>query len=162
MIVKQDVKLNSVVSTVLSKRNVVARLAEKSALIDAAGPGWKVYQVTVANDHDMNLDAMEKLCEELGFVDGEKRVTKNAVGKFEYYWVVPTKIASHWKAKPPFRYLVAADKKKLVKEEVRANDRKKLVNECLEKHVIQYVIVTTNEKPKTFSEMETKETKPAP
>jgi hypothetical protein len=43
MIVKQEVKFNSIVSTVLSKRNVVARLAEKSALIDAAGPGRKVY-----------------------------------------------------------------------------------------------------------------------
>jgi hypothetical protein len=109
----------------------------------------------------MNLDAMEKLCEELGFIDGEKRVTKNAVEKLEYYWVVPAEIASHWKAKPPFRHPVAADKKKLVKEEAkRANDRKKLVK-CLEKHVIQYVIVTTNEKPKTYSEIETKESKPA-
>jgi hypothetical protein len=163
MNIKHDVKFNSIVSTVLNSRNVVARLAAKSALIDAAGPGRKVYQATVANAHGMNLDATEKLFEELGFIDGENKVTKNAVEKLEYYWVVPTEIASIWKAKPPFRHPVTSDEKKLVKEEEKhANDRKKLVNECLEKHVIQYVIVSTNEKPKTFSERETQKTKPEP
>jgi hypothetical protein len=135
MVKLKDLKFNALVSTVLNEPNVVAGCAPKTPLIDAAGPGRKVYQVTVADKHEMALDATEKLFKALGFIDGKKSVADNAVEKLEFYWVVPTEIATKWRSKLAFRYPVASDEKKVVKEGQKlANDRNKLLNECLEKH----------------------------
>ena len=44
-----------------SKTNNVARMVSKCPLIDAAGPGRKVYQVTVSEDHSMVYSSMKEL-----------------------------------------------------------------------------------------------------
>ena len=41
--------------------STVYRLGKNSALIDFAGPGRRVYQVTVSDDHSMNYPGMKKL-----------------------------------------------------------------------------------------------------
>lgn len=98
-------KFAKVCSSVLSKTDVVARVAERAPLIDAAGPGRKVYQVTISPDHDLPLSAAESLCQELGYIDKHgKIVPEDAVGKLEFYWVVPIGLASRWKEKTPFKY----------------------------------------------------------
>jgi hypothetical protein len=55
----------------------------------------------------MALDAMDKLFKALGFIDGKKSVTDNAVEKLEFYWVVPNETASKWKSKLAFRHPLA-------------------------------------------------------
>ena len=155
----KNVKFEEVCATVLAKQNV-----------DAAEPGRKVYQVTVAPDHYMPLNAVEILCRDLGYIgDDGKIVPENSVDKLEFFWVFPTGRASTWRSKSPFKLTASrADSKKGLEtadKAAEANDtktqdvdkekeraRKVLVNEFLSLHVVQYVLPMTIEVPITHVE----------
>ena len=55
---KRVADLSEIFAKVLSKTDTVAKVTDGSALIDAAGPGRKVYQVTVSRTHDLPLTAI--------------------------------------------------------------------------------------------------------
>jgi hypothetical protein len=127
---------------VLKNANVVAKIAKGGYLIDAAGPGRKVYQVSVSRDHEMPAAAMEKNCKELGFIDQAGKLVSTTEGemeprKLEFYWVVPMAQAASWKKKAPKTY--------------RTTERKEL-DKCLEMYVNQYALPLTIEVPPTYSE----------
>lgn len=137
-------EMSKICAEVLTQTNVVAKVAERTPLIDAAGPGQKVYQVTVSPGHDMSIGAMEKLGRGLGFIgEGGEVVLENPLNKLEFYWVVPIGIASTWIKKVPRKYQGSKDK-----------DRKTLMNTFLGTHVDQYVLPMTYETPITFSDYE--------
>ena len=120
--------------------NVVAGLARGSELIDAAGPGQKVYQVTVSSSHRMSLKALEDLGRGLGYIgNGVAKAGK----KLEFHWVVPKSRAHEWIKKAPYK---CAGKKEKV--------RKLIVNRFLKNHVSFYILPLTDEDPITFVEKE--------
>jgi hypothetical protein len=150
MEVIDNVTIDDVFSEVLNKTNVVAKLADRSALIDAAGPGRRVYQVTVSPKHDMNFEKMEMLCIQAGFMnDNDGNMATTEKKKLEFYWVVPGALAATWKAKVPHKFKLESGSKKkpLSNRQKLLNNRKMLLNNCLEEYVSQYVLPMTNEPP---------------
>jgi hypothetical protein len=75
--------------------------AKNTALIDFAGPGCKVYLVTVSPNHTLSIDGLKHLFVASGHLKEGKdhtfQVSKNAkrIGKISYYWVVPESLAFH-------------------------------------------------------------------
>jgi hypothetical protein len=126
--------------------NTVYRL-KKSELLDFAGPGRRVYQVTTQDDHSMKIKGMTRLLIMGGYLEEEAegadkkivRVHPPPQTKLEYYWVVPFGKQDAWKAKVPKSYATGDQK--------GASDVKTLLNECLEKYVKQYVLVMEIEPP---------------
>jgi hypothetical protein len=55
-------------STVFNHGNELVRMAPGTALIDFAGPGRRVYQVTVSADHSMSVAGLQKLLEAAGYM----------------------------------------------------------------------------------------------
>jgi hypothetical protein len=145
MDVQREKNLSAICAEVLVHRNVVAKAAKNTALIDAAGPGLKVYQVTISPGHTMSLEAMESLSRYLGYILDDK-VVQSEVEKLEFYWVVPIGIASQWQNKAPRKYNI------LEKDSEEISARKTLVNEVLATHVDQYVLPMTYEPPITYAE----------
>ena len=137
---KRVVDLSEVFAEVLSKTDTVAKVTDGSALIDAASPGRKVYQVTVSKTHDLPLVPMKVLCEDAGYIEDGKVVPEKTVDKLEFYWVVPFGVAEDWKKRAPYKFQGHND------------TDKKLVNECLKMHVDMYVLPMTAEKPEAYSQ----------
>jgi hypothetical protein len=117
--------------------SVVAQMQKNMALIDFAGPGRKVYQVTVSPNHTLSIDGLKHLFVASGHLkegkDHTLQVSKNAkrIGKISYYWVVPESRATHWKKKAP-----------------RSIRKDPVVSQCLHNFVDQYVLVMDTD-PKT-------------
>jgi hypothetical protein len=142
MLAKKDATMDEIFAAVLSELNVVAELAEGNLQIDAAGPGRKLYHVTVTDGPSMSFKAMEILCKKAGFIDEAGNiVTESAGDKLEFYWVVPERVGYNLEKKSS--YLSAKD---------IDDDCKELVNKCLEIHVNQYVLPMTNVPPVSFSQ----------
>jgi len=132
-------------SEVLKQTNVVAKVARNFALIDTAGPGRRVYQVTVSENHGMSFKAMKDICKELGYFGQKGRVVKNAKA-LEFYWVIPEGIAKRWKGKRPHKFQACKQHNK---------EDTDLVNRAMERYVIQYTLPMTYESPITRSDQET-------
>ncbi|MEM9078881.1 MAG: hypothetical protein AAGC43_17705, partial [Bacteroidota bacterium] len=113
----------------------VYRMEEGFPAIDFAGPGLKVYQVTVSDKHTMSPAGMENILLKLGFLTKTNetyKVSKKNNLKLEFYWVVPEGIENKWKKKAPFKYH-------------RPNTNlKRALNDCLAKRVIQYALIITS------------------
>jgi len=137
-------EMTKLCSDVLKQTNVVAKVARNFALIDAAGPGRRVYQVTVSEDHGMSFKAMKEICTELGYFDENGEVVKTA-DALEFYWVVPEGIADQWKAKSPRRF---------IKSTKRDPEETARVNRAMERFVNQYALPMTYESPITRSDQE--------
>jgi hypothetical protein len=145
MLAKKDATIDDIFAAVLSQPNVVANYAEDNLQIDAAGPGRKLYHVTVTDGPSMSFKAMENLCKKAGFIDEAGNIAPESAGdKLEFYWVAPERLGFSWKEKPS--YLSAKDED---------DDCKELVNKCLEIHVNQYVLPMTNVPPVSFSQWKT-------
>ena len=104
---------------------VIARMAKNECLLDFAGPGRHVYQVTISKDHTMPLSGLEKLFISSGHCEDRNVIAENAdsVEKIKWFWVVPKEMASEWEQK---------------KAKTKHND---IMKECLDKYVEQYVLV---------------------
>jgi hypothetical protein len=145
MTVKDEVKIENVCASVLEKNNVVAKIVTGGKLIDAAGPGRKVYQVTVSRDHEMNVSALYTICEELGYILQDGTIAReNEARKLEFHWVVPMAEGTTWKKKAPYKYNPSKDDKDKKKKEI--------VNRCLKRHIDQYVLPLPYEIPVSFSD----------
>ncbi len=149
MVARKGVTIDEICDAVLSKLNVVAKLAEGSVIqIDAAGPGRKVYHVTVTDGHSMSFKAMENLCRKAGFIDEAGNIVpENAADKLDFYWVGPQRLGDSWRKKPS--YLFARDD----------DSNLELVKKCLEIHVNQFILPMTIDPPVTFSQWETQKHK---
>jgi hypothetical protein len=85
----------NVVKRVLESDGCVARMAKNCKLIDFAGPGLKVYQVTVSSNHTWAPDSMVELLVHLGYLSQDTDMTISVNAKaakkkpLEFYWAVP-------------------------------------------------------------------------
>jgi hypothetical protein len=135
-----DHKLGDV-NSIVDRRGKVARMEVRCALIDFGGPGRKVYQVTISDDHDLKAGPMVKLLVNLGYLikddNGLLQVNTMATPEdsLDFYWVVPYGRESVWKKKKP-KTLNAGEN--ITKEELQ---------KCIRIHVKQYVLVMEAEEP---------------
>jgi hypothetical protein len=143
-------------SHIFNSGNIMARRTPQNGLIDFAGPGRKVYQVTVGLKHKMCLPSFRRVLIEAGYLaetDNSLVLAQNAPQeKLEFYWVAPMDkwlqydsstrdLESLWKLKPPY-VPDEKGKKGLGQAELAMYlHNKAVLRECIEKHVEQYVIV---------------------
>jgi hypothetical protein len=143
-------------SYIFNSSNIMARLTPQNGLIDFAGPGRKVYQVTLGLKHKMNLATFRRVLIEVGYLaetDNSLVLAQNAPQeKLEFYWVAPVDkwlqydsstrdLESLWKLKTPY-VPDEKGKKGLGQVELAMHlHNKAIVRECIEKYVDQYVIV---------------------
>jgi hypothetical protein len=123
------------VKSILESEGTVARMEVNCPLIGFAGPGHKVYQVTLSGDPIFNLTIMKDLLFQLGYLkqDGDKlcQVDVNAApqDQLDFYWVVPYGRERVWKTKRPKTVVVGGDK------------QKEVLRDCIKDHVIQHVLI---------------------
>jgi hypothetical protein len=115
--VKPDLFLESFtigrLQEVFNRDDQLVRMAPGCALVDFAGPGRKVFQCTVSDDHDMNLDATEELLVVAGYMELDAKghyvmvpeVFTPPKPKLDFYWIVPYGRFPDWKKKRPKRFV---------------------------------------------------------
>jgi hypothetical protein len=86
--------------------NTICRMVKNCALINFAGPGRKVYQVTIQTDHSMSKEGLEELFIASGHlieVGNELKISQDVDNNsnIEFYWVIPEGKESDWKKKRP-------------------------------------------------------------
>jgi hypothetical protein len=125
--------------TVLNSDHQVTRMETGGAAIDFAGPGRRVYQVTVSRDRSFELGPMENLLVACGYLirEGEEVLAAPHAAKLprlSFYWAVPYSIATSktWKGKAA---------KKFTKAE------SEVVQTALDTHVDQFVLTIGQEPP---------------
>jgi hypothetical protein len=117
---------------VFDRDDLLVGMEQNCALIDLAGPGRKAFQVTVSDDHDMKLKALEELLVVAGYIEKDKNGNFVAVPsdpasphpKLDFYWVVPFGRFEAWKKKHP-------------KTSRKASG---VILDALDKYVIQHVL----------------------
>jgi hypothetical protein len=89
-------------SSIFASENVVANFNRNFPVIDFAGPGKRVFQVTVANSHTKKMQVLDVLMG-AGFItkDGESYTWSDPVPqeKLEWYWIVPPFNFKKWGSK---------------------------------------------------------------
>ena len=118
---------------VVDGNDTIARMKENCPLIDFAGPGRKVYQVTISGKHDFPPRIIKDLLLQLDLLkessEGILKENPNEQASLEFYWVVPHGRESDWK--------------KIVPKTVRD----KVLKRCLAQKVTQYVLVMEAAEP---------------
>ena len=148
------VKLEEAADHVTNDGDIVCRMVKGCPLIDNAGPGRRVYQVTVGDDHSMYLDAMIKLLVSFGYLS--TKPTKQGVlieispkppqENLLFYWVAPYGIKNTWVNHAPKKYKKRKRKRGQNDSEiVEVNRAIEVVNKCLAEHVQQYILIVNNE-----------------
>jgi hypothetical protein len=121
--------IESLGSAIFNNNSVVCRMKPGTAAIDFAGPGRKVYQITVSKSHDMNESGMKDVLVQGGYLTRSNEIvsavpkSKAPKEKLEFYWVVPHDDADAWKKKVP-----------------KKGGKCDVLRQCLLDHVIQYTI----------------------
>jgi hypothetical protein len=147
MLAKKGGKIDEMFTAVLNHPNIIvaSEVAHGDLQIDAAGPGRKIYHITVSDGPSMSFKAMEQLCKMAGFIDDHGNIVpENAVEKLDFYWVTPERLTLSYQDHPS--YLLAKDNE---------DGNQELVKKCLEIHVHQYILPMTNNSPLTFFQWKT-------
>jgi hypothetical protein len=136
----------------------VGRMRLNSAVIDFAGTGRQVYQVTVSLKHDIKVNGMCDILLACGLLqrsdDGAISMTHLEKNRLTYYWVVPSEIGRKWADKDPKEItltgILKVPKVKkgqvVVKEETLEEKKKKstanlvALKACIVMYVDQYVL----------------------
>jgi hypothetical protein len=121
------------------KDNRVYRMKKNCPVIDFAGPGRRVYQVTVSDNHSLSISGAANLLMNLGYLvmkDETYVLQVPPPPMLEFYWVVPYQSESAWKGRQP-KSATGPGSREL----------KKLVDMCLTKYVQQFVLIMENEEP---------------
>jgi hypothetical protein len=110
----------------------VCRMRKNCPGIDFAGPGRRVYQVTVSGYHDLAFSCMAKLLKNLGYLNYDVNSRRYAIVAkaglpLEFYWVVRDK-----NPRPEACTAPKGKKDELIWANVE------VVNACLELYVEQY------------------------
>jgi hypothetical protein len=129
--------------------DMVVRMVQGCALIDFAGPGRKVFHVTVSDDHDMKLNAAEELLTVAGYLKLDASGNYEPVPddddsshkpKLDFYWVIPYGRFMKWKGYAPKKLLNKGRNAVMAK-------RRKVVTKTLETYINQYVLIMDRESP---------------
>ena len=137
-------------------------MKKNNALIDFAGPGPKVYQVTVQSDHTLCPKGLTELFLASGHIKdnndtGELEIQLHEhlenLPKLQFYWVVPHGIEGNWNKKAPKKISekningeqsnpkdeIQEGKGKDTKEQKQANP--KILTTLLQNYVMQFVLI---------------------
>eukprot|EP00978_Attheya_sp_CCMP212_P029227 scaffold103301_cov71-Attheya_sp.AAC.2 len=135
------------VGTIFDSGNEVAGMADNTALIDGAGPGKQVEQVTVSDDHSFKQPALICLLKSAGFLEENKGILRMidaaADDKLKFYWVCPPARYAKWKKRTAKTILTGLSKKENMlapgeKKILVAN--KAMLKQCLDARVVQYAL----------------------
>jgi hypothetical protein len=144
----QDCEMSNLKNCIVSTKNTICRMHKNCALIDFAGPGPKVYQVTVGPDHSFKKAGLAELfmAFDLIFRNKEGRITLSKGYKrkqpIEFYRVVPERKKDRWIERA--NKTITHDKKsQFTAEEVKCF--KSVLVDC----VTQYVLVMQTQKKST-------------
>mmetsp|Transcript_14131 Transcript_14131/g.33856 ORF Transcript_14131/g.33856 Transcript_14131/m.33856 type:complete len:751 (+) Transcript_14131:249-2501(+) len=130
------------------EQNVIVLLRAGFVLIDCAGPGRRVYQVTVGDDHGMSHNGMTSLLIAAGFLEEDNAGNlivqchpnqMDQLKKLEFYWVTAPARFSAWAKKSPKKYSTVIRGKKTA-EKKKLACRKMILNRCLAECVVQYAL----------------------
>jgi hypothetical protein len=132
---------------ILNGNDVAVRMKSGASAIDFAGPGRRVYQVTVSDHHRMSLLGMICILLQGGYLvecqGGAVEMNPNPpTEKLKFYWVVPEGVQETWGSKRAFAYQ-ETDSKKLGALEIK---NKKVVTGCMAIYVEQYVLIMEKER----------------
>jgi hypothetical protein len=136
----ENCKISDLPSYIVYNNSSICRMANKGALIDFAGPGSKVYQVTVSKDHSLKKSGLAELFLALGHVvrNEKKEITLSTnwklKKKIEYYWVIPKQKINMWKNKNSKTIYTKANDN-FTDEEI------KCLKHVLDNCVTQYVLI---------------------
>ena len=83
------------IMSVFDNNNTIARMKQNCPLIDFAGPGRKVYQVTISGKHDFKAKKLIDLLVQQKSLENDESATPQEL--LEFYWVVPYGKESDWK-----------------------------------------------------------------
>jgi hypothetical protein len=115
-----------------TSKQVVAVLPPRFPVIDAAGPGRRVFQVTLQKDHAIKADGAEQLLIKAGLLDNNGEHTGNcSKEKLEFYWMVHPSSFAHWC-------------KKAAQDFSSSNPT---AVDCWKEFVVQYVVKVSNKGP---------------
>eukprot|EP00550_Attheya_septentrionalis_P006582 CAMPEP_0198289198 /NCGR_PEP_ID=MMETSP1449-20131203/7477_1 /TAXON_ID=420275 /ORGANISM="Attheya septentrionalis, Strain CCMP2084" /LENGTH=677 /DNA_ID=CAMNT_0043987495 /DNA_START=20 /DNA_END=2053 /DNA_ORIENTATION=- len=145
-ICRRNVQLGDL-GSIFRAQNVVAGMAKNTALIDAAGPGKQVEQVTVSDDHSFKQAGLISLLKSAGFLEENDGVLQMinvaSPGKLDFYWVCPPARYAKWKngaAKTVLVRLNRAEKSLPPDERKMIITNKATLKQCLETRVVQYAL----------------------
>jgi hypothetical protein len=130
-----------------ANQRTVCRLEKCCAFIDFAGPDFSVFQVTVSDNHSLNLSGVKALLLATGYLEydhrGKLSITKKKVRKkINFYWTVPYSIKDKWinmKMKKNCGKSITYDKNN---KDIQDYD---IVNACFQKYVDTFVLLIENE-----------------
>jgi hypothetical protein len=144
-------------ASVFTANDTVVRMKQSVGVVDFAGPGRKVYQVTTGTTHRNVFDGWVTMLAQAGYLlqndDGTVTMNTDAhsqYGPLELYWVVPVGERATWSIKSPYSVTIAPrigedahmeEDASLVEEKAKTEAIRRVVKECFEKHVIQYALV---------------------
>jgi hypothetical protein len=136
--------------------NHKCRMALNCSLIDFAGPGHQVFQVTVSTKHTVNRQGVQDFLIVSGILEkgengtlsysGKSREVLSSLGKnpnllqeckLKFYWVIPEGVSGNWKKKKPLKSTVPEKECKVQKKEKIPD----LLNEAWKIFVDQYVAI---------------------
>jgi hypothetical protein len=127
--------------TIFASGNEVACFNKTFPVIDFAGPGKRVFQVTLSDSLTKKIDGVLNVLMSSGFITqvGENYIRTNLSGKLEWYWVVPPFNFKHWGSKKRTQfYITGTDAMKKLKT---------LLKKCWEECVDEYALEIPKEDP---------------
>jgi hypothetical protein len=135
----ENVDMEGLGKLVFSTGDMLCRMKTGAALIDFAGPGKKVYKIASSDKQKLSVKGLEKLFLASGHIaknkSGNYEVTDNEqIANINFYLVVPYGLERHWKNRVP----------SFKKNEKMDDTLKKLLKECFENYVVQYILVIDN------------------
>jgi hypothetical protein len=141
---ERDVPLKDV-NGIFDGQDMVAGMATNTALIDGAGPGKQVEQVTVSDDHSFKQPALISLLKSAGFLQEDNGMLQvidvGPADKLEFYWVCPPARYAKWKnAKTILVKFNRTEEKLSPAEKLKIKKNKETLKRCLETRVVQYAL----------------------
>eukprot|EP00978_Attheya_sp_CCMP212_P020536 scaffold58932_cov36-Attheya_sp.AAC.1 len=126
---------------------MVAGMAKDTALIDAAGPGKQVKQVTVSDGHCFKQTGLTSLLTSTGFLEEKagmlQMMNVAPTDKLDFCWVCPPARYAKWKNRAAKTVLVGLNRA----EKSLPPDKRKMImankatlKRCLETQVNQYAL----------------------
>jgi hypothetical protein len=151
---QRNVQLGDLGSIFLAQ-NVVAGMATNTAMIDAAGPGKRVEQVTVSDDHSFKQAGLIWLLKSAGYLKEENGTLQmihdvELDDKLEFYWVCPPARYSKWKNRTAKTILVGLNKVEKTlspAEKAKIKADRLTLKTCLDARVVQYALEMPSASP---------------
>jgi hypothetical protein len=130
-----------------AKRRTVCRLKKGCVFVDFAGPDLSVFQVTVSDNHSLNLSGMKRLLLATGFLEQNSKgnlsmTTKKVKKRISFYWTVPYSINDKW-----INMNMKKNHGKLITYDKNNNDIQDydIVDACFKEYVDTFVLLIENE-----------------